>query len=79
MEGSHSCPVVREKSLLHYLNNIDATDKPSEHALIEYYTSDLGPDLAMFVKISVRPTLVDTYEEAKKVEVEMESIDHYPV
>ena len=31
----------------------------------------------MFVKISVRPTLVDTYEEAENVEAEMESIDHY--
>ena len=33
----------------------------------------------MFVKRSVRPTLVDTYEEAEKVEEEMESIEHYPV
>ena len=52
-----------------YLDNFDAADKPSEHALIEYYTSNLGPDLAMFSKRSVRPTLVDTYEEAEKVEV----------
>ena len=60
------------------MNNFDATDKSIEHALIEYYTSALGPDLAMFVKISVRPTLVDTYEEAEKV-AEMESIEHYPM
>ena len=32
----------------------------------------------MFTKRSVRPTLVETYEEAKKVEAEMESIEHYP-
>ena len=62
-----------------YLNNFDAADKPSEHALIEYYTSSLGPDLAMFSKRSVRPTLVDTYEEDEKVEAELESIEHYRV
>ena len=62
-----------------YLNNIDAAKNPSEHALIEYYTSTLGPNLAMFVKRSVKPTLLDTYEEDENVEAEMESIDHYHV
>ena len=62
-----------------YLNNFKAADKPSENALIEYYTSVLGPDLAMFSKRSVRPTLAETYEEAEKVEAEMESIENYPV
>ena len=62
-----------------YLNNFSAADKPSEHALIEYYTSALGPDLSMFAKRLVRPTLVETYEEAKKVEAELESIEHYPM
>ena len=57
------------------MNNFDATDKPTKHALIEYYTSALGPDLAMFFKRSVKPTLVETYEEAEKVEAKMESID----
>ena len=33
-----------------YMNSFDAADKPIEHALIEYYTLALGPDLAMFVK-----------------------------
>ena len=60
------------------LNNFSAADKPYEHALIEYYTSSLGPDLSTFSKGLVRPTLVDTYEEAEKVEVELESIEHYP-
>ena len=44
-----------------YMTNFDATTTPTKHTLIEYYTSALGPDLAMFVKISVRPTLVETY------------------
>ena len=57
-----------------YMNNFDAIDKPIEHTLTDYYTSALGPDLAMFVKRLARTTLVDTYEEAEKVEAEMESI-----
>ena len=47
--------------------------------MIEYYTSALGPDLAMFAKMSVKPTLSETYEEAERVEVETESIEDYPV
>jgi len=62
-----------------YLNNFSAADKPSENTLIEYYTSTLGLDLAMFTKRSVRPTLAETYEEAEKVEAEMESIENYPM
>ena len=51
-----------------YLKNFTAADKPSEKALIEYYTLALGPDLAMFAKMSVKPTLSETYEEAERVE-----------
>ena len=47
-----------------YLENFSATDKPSNKVLIEYYTSALGPDLAMFSKMSFKPTLLETYEEA---------------
>ena len=60
------------------MNKFDAAIKPAENNLIEYYTSALGPDIAMFVKRSVNPTLVETYEEAEKVEAEMESIVNYP-
>ena len=62
-----------------YLNNFTAADKSSENALIEYYTSALGPNLAMFSKRSVRPTFAETYEEAEKVEAEMERIENYPM
>ena len=62
-----------------YIKNFTAADKPSENALIKYYTLALGPDLAMFSKRSVKPTLVETYEGAEKVEAEMESIENYPV
>ena len=61
-----------------YLNNFTAVNKPFENALIEYYTSALGPNLAMFAKRSVRPTLAETYEEAETVEADMESIETYP-
>ena len=62
-----------------YLNNFTVADKTSKNALIEYYTSALGPDIAMFSKRSVRPTLAETYEEAEKVEAELESIENYPM
>ena len=61
-----------------YLKNFSATDKPSDKVLIEYYTSALGPNLAMFAKAQVKPTLSKTYEEAERVEAEKESIEDYP-
>ena len=44
-----------------YLRNFSAVDRPSDKVLIEYYTSALGPELAMFAKMKVNPTLVETY------------------
>ena len=35
-----------------YLKNFSATYKPSDKVLIEYYTSALGPDLAIYVRKS---------------------------
>ena len=32
----------------------------------------------MFSKMKVKPTLVETYEEAERVEAESESIEDYP-
>ena len=46
--------------------------------MIEYYTSALGPDLAMFAKMKVKTTLSETYEEAERVEAEKESLENYP-
>ena len=48
------------------------SDRPLDKVLIEYYTSALGPELAMFAKMKARPTLVETYEEAERVEAEKE-------
>ena len=61
-----------------YLKNFSETDKPSDKVLIEYYTSSLGPDLAMFAKMKSKPTLVETYEEVERVEAERESVEDYP-
>ena len=61
-----------------YLKKFSATDKPSDKVLIEYYTSALGLDLAMFSKMQIKPTLSETYEEAERVEAERESIEDYP-
>ena len=61
-----------------YLKNFSETDKPSDKVLIEYYTSALGPDLAMFAKGRAKPTMTNTYEEVKVVEAERESIEDYP-
>ena len=40
-----------------HLNNLSAAIRPAEETLIEYYTSSLGPRIAMFVKRLVKPTL----------------------
>ena len=61
-----------------YLKNFSETDNPSDKVLIEYYTSALGPDLAMFAKGRAKPTLTETYEEAEVVEAERQSIEDYP-
>ena len=60
-----------------YIKNLFAGDKPSDKVLIEYYTSALGPDLAMFAKAQVKPMLSETYEEVERVEAEKESIEYY--
>ena len=58
-----------------YLKNFSEADKPSDKVLIEYYTSALGPNFAMFSKVKAKPTL---YEEAERVEAGKESIEYYP-
>ena len=63
--------------LVAYLKKVSAADKPSDKVLIEYYTSYLGHELAMFSKMSVKPTLSETYEEDERVEAEKESIEDY--
>ena len=62
-----------------YLKKFFEADRLSDKVLIEYYTSSLGPELAMFAKMKFKPTLVETYEEAERVETESESVEDYPV
>ena len=54
-----------------HLKKFNAAIRPTEETLIEYYTSALGPEMAMFAKISVKATLVATYEEVEKIEAEL--------
>ena len=61
-----------------YLKNFSKVDKPSDKVLIEYYTSALGSELAMFSKMKAKLMLAESYEEAKRVEAEKESIEDYP-
>ena len=59
------------------MNNFSAPTKPTKESLIQYYTITLDPPIAMFVKRSGKITLVENYEEAKKVEADMDSIEKY--
>ena len=59
------------------LNNFSATRKPAEESLIEYYTTTLDPSIAMFVKRVIKVTLVENYEESKKVKAEIDSIEKH--
>ena len=59
------------------MNNFSTTTKPDEETLIEYYTSALYPNISMFVKREVNPSLAKTYEEADKVEDEIENINKH--
>ena len=57
-----------------HLRNFSAKNKPDEDLLVEYYTTALSPQLAMFVKKAVKLTLVENFEEAIKVEDDLDSI-----
>ena len=56
------------------LNSFNAATKPTEESLVEYYTTTLYLPIAMFVKRAGKVTLVENYEEAKKVEVDLDSV-----
>ena len=59
------------------MNNFSVATKPTEESLIEYYTTTLDPPIAMFVKRSGEITLVENYEEDKKVEEDLDSIEKH--
>ena len=56
------------------MNKFSAATKLVEGSLIEYYTTTLDPPISMFVKRSGKITLVENYEEAKKVDAYLDSI-----
>ena len=59
------------------MNNFNATIKPVEETLIEYYTLELCPSIEKLIKRSAKPYLVKTYEEANKVEAGLEIINKH--
>ena len=56
------------------LNKFIVTTKPLEEVLVDYNTTYLHASLAMFVKRLCRATLVENFEEAKKIHRVMSSI-----
>ena len=56
------------------LNSFSVATKPAEESLVEYYTTTLYPPITMFVKRAVKVTLIENYEEAKKVEAALDNI-----
>ena len=59
----------------HHLNNFSVAIMHVEESLVEYHSSMFSPEIAMLVKRLVKLSLLETYEEAKKVEEELESIN----
>ena len=57
-----------------HLSNFRTTRNPVEETLVEYNTLALCPNIAMFVKREVKCMLVENFEEANKVEVELDII-----
>ena len=56
------------------LNSFSAATKPTKESLVEYYTTTLYLLITMFVKRSGKVTLVENYEEAKRIEAYLDSI-----
>ena len=56
------------------LNRFSVVIKTAEKSLVEYYTTTLYPPIEIFVNMAVKVTLIENYEEAKKVEDDLDSI-----
>ena len=73
MEKKENVQDFNQRFTNHLINFSDTTN-PAEELLVEYYTTTLSPQLAMFVKRAVKLTLVENFEEANKVEDDLDSI-----
>ena len=56
------------------MNGFSVTTHLVDELRVEYYTTRLDPPRAMFVKMDVKVKLVEKYEEANKVEADLDSI-----
>ena len=56
------------------LNRFGVATRPTEESLVEYYTTALYLPITIFIKRFGKVTMVGNYEEAKKVEADLDSI-----
>ena len=56
------------------LSSFSVATKPAEESLVQYYTTSLYPPIAMFVKRTVKLTLIENYDESKREEADLDSI-----
>ena len=56
------------------MNSFSSTTKLANESLVEYYTTGLYPPITKFVKRAGKVRLVENYEEANNVEVDLDSI-----
>ena len=54
----------------HHLNNFSASIMPGEETLMEYYSSALSPQIAMFMKRSLKPLLLTKPKEERSTKLE---------
>ena len=55
------------------MSNFFVTIKPTKENLVEYYTTALYPPIEMFVKWAVKLMMIENYDEANRVEVDLDS------
>ena len=76
---------MNEKEKVKYFNQIFITllnrisINPTKEFHIEYYTSTLPPNIAMFVKNQEKVTLVDNFAKAIQVEKDWEALSSFMV
>jgi hypothetical protein len=60
------------------LNWISIASNPNDEFLMEFYTNALPHSMAMWVKMAKKSTLIETFDQALKVEKEMSSLRTNP-
>ena len=61
------------------MNSFSVATRPAEESLVEYYTTTLYRPITIIVKRSGKVTLVENYEESKKVEEDLDSVARHTI